>query len=164
MEQNKSDETVVQFPKEATKPVSSTERIWGKQILRHGYTGIPSILIRSQARLGLNALQMNILIQLLDYLIDPGRMPFPTKKDLAKRIGVTDKTIQLNMRKLENAKFLIRETRKTAAGDWNSNIYHLDGLIEKVRMLEPEFQQAREEKMKASKKAGAPVFKPKPLK
>lgn len=163
MVQKNADETVVKFPKEATKQVSSTERIWGKKVLRHGYTAIPSILIRSQARLGLNSLQMNILMQLLDYLIDPGRMPFPTKKELAKRIGITDKTIQLNIRKLESAGFLDRETRRTAAGDWNSNIYHLNGLIEKIQQLEPEFQQAKEDREKASK-AGSPIFKRKPLK
>ena len=46
---------------------------------------------------------MNIVIQLLDYWRDPHRRPFPTKKDIAARIKVTDKTIQNNIRQLEKA-------------------------------------------------------------
>ncbi len=48
---------VVPFPA-ATPPktASSTTRIWGKTVVHHGYAGVPSILIRSQARLGLSPL------------------------------------------------------------------------------------------------------------
>src|SRR5690606_27617787 len=86
-----------------------------------------------------NPMQMNICVQLLDYWFDPTRKPFPTKKDLAQRIGCNEKTIQINTRALEKAGLIRREYRRTSAGDWNSNIYHLDGLIAKVQALEPEF-------------------------
>jgi DNA-binding transcriptional MocR family regulator len=67
------------------------------------------------------------------------RKPFPTKRELANRMDVTEKTIQNNMRAMQKAGLIYREMRKTAAGDWNSNIYHLDGLVAKVQALEPEF-------------------------
>ncbi|NMJ40875.1 helix-turn-helix domain-containing protein [Roseomonas sp. JC162] len=140
-----------------TKPPSSTERIWGEQVLAHGYTAIPSILIRAQARLGITPLQMNILVQLLDYWRDPSRRPFPTKKEIASRIKVTDKTIQTNIRQLEIAGLIRREQRKTAAGDWGSNIYHLDGLVDRVRKLEPDFAAARERRRKAKELAETPA-------
>ena len=142
---------IISFPSPAAKKPSSTERIWGKAVYGHGYAGIPSILIQAQRRLGINAMQMNIIIQLLDYWHEPSRKPFPTKRDLAKRMDVTEKTIQNNMRALEKAGILQREMRKTAAGDWNSNIYHLDGLIAKVQALEPEF--AAEKKQRRELKA-----------
>ena len=129
----------------------STEKIWGKAVYSHGYAGIPSIFIQAQRRLGINPTQMNIIIQLLDYWHEPTRRPFPTKKDLSKRIGVTDKTIQNNIRALEQAGLIKRQQRKTAAGDWNSNIYDLSGLIDKVRALEPEF--AAEKKKRRDAKA-----------
>ena len=43
---------VVDFPNTGARKASSQERIWGKAVLRHGYTGIPSILIQAQSRLG----------------------------------------------------------------------------------------------------------------
>ena len=80
---------VAEFPGSHTKKACSHERIWGKAVIRHSYAGIPSILIRSQRRLGISPIQMNILIQLLDYWRDPTRPPFPSKKAIADRIGVT---------------------------------------------------------------------------
>lgn len=143
---------IIDFPKSGKKIASSTERIWGKKVYSHGYAGIPSILIQAQRRLGINPTQMNIIIQLLDYWHEPTRKPFPTKKDLANRIGVNPKTIQNNIRELEKAGFIQREQRKTASGDWNSNIYHLDGLVEKVQKLEPEFAEEKR-KRRAAKAA-----------
>lgn len=145
MPSQKSDAEIIEFPKPG-KQASSTERIWGKAVYKHGYAGIPSILIRGQRRLGLNPMQMNICIQLLDYWYDEARKPFPTKRELAQRIGCTEKTIQNNIRELEEAKLVQRQQRKTAAGDWNSNIYDLSGLVARVQALEPEFAQEKQQR------------------
>ena len=160
MSEPQESEKVVHLHKPEGRKPSSTERIWGKAVLAHGYTAIPSILIQAQSRLGITPLQMNILIQLLDYWRDPERRPFPTKKEIASRIKVTDKTIQNNIRQLEEAGLIRREYRKTASGDWNSNIYHLDGLVERVQKLEPDFAQVREkrhEAREARRRAETPV-------
>jgi predicted transcriptional regulator len=146
--------SVVPFPTPAAtpRPPSSTERIWGKPVMSHGFAGIPSILIQAQRRIGLSTTQMNIVVQLLDYWREPNRRPFPTKRDLAERIDVTEKTIQNNIRAMEKAGLIKRIQRKTAAGDWGSNIYNLDGLIAKVQALEPEFTEERK-KRKAAREA-----------
>ena len=114
-------------------------------------------MIQAQRRLGINPTQMNIIVQLLDYWHEPTRKPFPSKAELAKRIGVTDKTIQNNVRALEKAGLIVREMRRTAAGDWNSNIYHLDGLVEKVRALEPEFAEEKRKRKEARAALKTPV-------
>ncbi len=157
MTTSKTDAEIIDFPKETSKKASSTERIWGKAVYKHGYAGIPSILIQAQQRLGINPMQMNIIIQLLDSWFDPGRKPFPAKKALANRIGVTEKTIQINVRALEKAGLIRREMRKTAAGDWNSNVYHLDGLIAKVQALEPEFAAEKKKRKDAKAALETPV-------
>jgi predicted transcriptional regulator len=102
-------------------------------------------------------MQFNILVQLLDYYRDPHRAPFPSRAELGRRIGVKPKTIQTNMRQLEQAGLVRREMRKTAAGDWASNIYHLDGLVERVKKLEPEFTEARKEREAARARVSTPV-------
>jgi predicted transcriptional regulator len=135
----------------------SRAAIWGKAVYKHGYAGIPSILIQAQQRLGINSMQMNIIVQLLDYFFEPSRKPFPTKRELANRIGVTEKTIQINIRALEKAGLIQREMRKTAAGDWNSNIYHLDGLITKVQALEPELAEEKRKRKEAKAALETPV-------
>lgn len=150
-------EKIIRFPKGDSKKPSSTERIWGKPVLSHGYTAIPSILIQAQSRLGITPLQMNIIIQLLDYWREPERRPFPTKKDIASRIDVTPKTIQTNIRQLEQAGLIRREPRRTASGDWSSNIYHLDGLVARNAQLEPEFTKERELRREAKRRVETPV-------
>ncbi len=162
MATSKTDAEIIDFPKEASKKASSTERIWGKAVYKHGYAGIPSILIQAQQRLGINSMQMNIIVQLLDYFYEPSRKPFPTKRELATRIGVTEKTIQINIRALEKAELIQREMRKTAAGDWNSNIYHLDGLIAKVQALEPEFAEEKRKRKEAKAALETPVGRRQP--
>ncbi len=150
---------VVDFPKAAApvRKLSSTEKIWGKLVCGHGYAGIPSILLKAQRRVGITPMQMNIIIQLLDYWHEPTRRPFPTKRDLSKRIGVAEKTIQNNVRELEKAGLIEREIRKTAAGDYNSNVYHLDGLVAKIKALEPEFTEEREKRRKMKKDLETPA-------
>jgi DnaD N-terminal domain len=111
---------------------------------------------RASRRLGVTPLQMSILLQLLDYYFDPMRPPFPRKAEIADRMDVSAKTIQINMRALEKAGLIQREIRKKAAGDYDSNIYHLDGLIARVQALEPEFRQAREERQRAKRRVEMP--------
>lgn len=150
--------TVVEFPPPA-KTASSTERIWGKSVTRHGYAGIPNILIRAQSRLGLSPLQFNIVVQLLEYWRDPARPPFPSKEELALRMGVKAKTIQTNIRALEKAGLVRRQLRRALAGDWNSNVYHLDGLVERLQKLEPEFAIEREQRKAARRRVETPAGK-----
>jgi hypothetical protein len=67
--------------------------------------------------------------------------------------------IQNNIRQLEQAGLMRRQQRKTASGDWNSNIYHLDGLVERVGKMEPDFAEAKEKKRQANRHAETPVGK-----
>jgi len=148
---------IVPFPAPAKRAPSSVEKIWGRAVVSHGFAGVPSILIRAQKRIGINSTQLNIIVQLLDYWIEPSRKPFPTKREIASRIGINEKTVQTNIRALEKAGLIRREIRKTASGDFNSNIYHLDGLVARVRALEPDFAKARKERIEARAKAETPA-------
>jgi DNA-binding MarR family transcriptional regulator len=132
---------------EGAKPQkSSTERIFGPKVLSHGYTGIPNILLRGQKRLGISATQFNIIAQLLSYWIDPNRPPFPSKRELAGRIGITEQTLRINVKALEKQELVVREQRVSAFGDFSSNTYRLDGLVKKLTELEPDFEEERKER------------------
>ena len=130
-------------------PKSSTERIFGTKVISHGYTALPNILLRAQKRLGITTTQFNIIAQLLSYWIDPTRPPFPSKRDLSQRMGITPQTLRINIAALEERGLIRREQWKTAAGDYGSNRYHLDGLVKKLKQLEPDFDQERKERQEA---------------
>lgn len=138
------------------KAKSSTELIFGAKVFSHGYTAVPNILVRAQARLGITTTQFNIIVQLLSYWIDPNRPPFPTKKDLALRMSIAVKTVQTNIAALERSGLIAREQRVTAAGDYGSNIYRLDGLVQRLKELEPGFEDERTERRASLVKTETP--------
>lgn len=138
---------------------SSSDRIFGSKIMDHGFTAIPNILLRAQGRLGLTTTQFNILAQLLSYYFDPSKPPFPSKRELATRIKITPQTLRINIKALEDAGFLVREQRLTSSGDFSSNTYHLDGLVEKLKKLVPDFDKERADRRKAREAAETPNAK-----
>lgn len=136
-------------PSNPSASKSSTERIFGAKVYSHGYTGIPNVLLRGQKRLGINATQFNIIAQLLSYWINPQRPPFPSKRELAQRIGITEQTLRINIKALEERGLILREQWKTPAGDYGSNRYHLAGLVDALKKLEPDFDEERRERQEA---------------
>jgi len=135
---------------------SSTERIFGAEVISHGFTGVPNILVRAQSRLGISTTQFNIIVQLLSYWIDPTRPPFPPKRELAQRMSITQQTLRINIKALEDKGYISRIQQKTAAGDYGSNIYRLDGLVAKIKELVPDFDEEREERRKARTQTETP--------
>ena len=119
--------------------IKALEKRWGTRVWAIGFTGVPSLLIRGQRRLGLSPVQLNVLLQLLDHWQKRGNMPLPSKKTIAERMGMTPRYIQQIIKELEGAGFVARKFRKTSVGDWNTNVYDLGGLVRKLQELEPEF-------------------------
>jgi DNA-binding transcriptional MocR family regulator len=116
-------------------------------------------MVRAQHRLGVNPTQFCILIQLLEHWRTRERAPFPTKQQLADRIGVSQSTIQQNMQQLEKAGLVKRVKHKTASGDWGANTYHLDGLVARLEAIEPEFEEEKEQRKAARRRVETPKGK-----
>lgn len=152
-----AETTVIAFPaKPAEAAPTSFEKIWGKKVKSHGYAAIPTILIRSQHRLGINSTQFCLLMHLLDLFWSPDRPPFPTKQQLADRIGIKMSSIKPNMKALENAGLIKRVQNKTSVGDWGANTYHLDGLIQRIKVMEPEFAEEKNKRRAERKRVETP--------
>lgn len=146
---------IVDFPDGATKG-KKVEKIWGKAVIACGFTITPSLLIQGQRRLGLSPLQMNIVLHLLDFWWDPDRKPFPSKAEIAERIGVHPRTIQKNIAEMEGQGLIHRVQRFTPAGDPSTNIYDLTGLVKRLKKLEPEFRKVKEERKELRRTVATP--------
>jgi DNA-binding transcriptional regulator YhcF (GntR family) len=95
--------------------------------------------------LGLDPLDINILLQLADHWWERDNLPFPSKKTLADRIGVKPRTIQRHIARMESAGFVKRIVRRHRNGGNKTNRYSFDGLI---REAEPFAQEALKEREK----------------
>lgn len=129
------------------------EKRWTKAVIEPGFTFIPSVLLRAQARLHINATELAVLLHLIDHWWEDEQMPFPSKRRLAERLSVSDKTVQRAIQRLEAEGLVKRYVRRHASGGQASNIYDLSPLVEKLKPIAKDMLAARDEA--AAKKRAA---------
>ncbi len=134
--------TIIQL--NPAKAQRASERKWGKKVMDLGFCIVPSLLLRGQQRLGLNATQLAVLMHLADYWWDLERKPYPTKKTLGERLNLKPRRVQQIIAELEKAGFVRREVRSSHHRGQLSNAYDLSGLVAKLRAVEPDFRKAEE--------------------
>lgn len=79
-------------------------------------------------------------------------MPWPSKKRIAERLGVSTKTVQRAIVTLEEAQLLRRNERYHKTGGRMSNEYDLRPLVERLRPIVADMEKA-EQDAKATKRA-----------
>jgi len=81
-------------PSPATKTVrkkpklKESVKMWGKPVIEAGFTIIPSTLLLKQDKLGLDAVDINILFHLMVAWWKKEKAPYLSKKTIAARMGV----------------------------------------------------------------------------
>ena len=83
--------------------VGKLEHRWGKSLIDAGLVAFPSVFLQRQQALGLDPLDVNILLQLADHWWERDNLPFPSKKTLADRIGVKPRTIQRHIARMKQS-------------------------------------------------------------
>lgn len=150
-----------QAPEESQKILNQK---WGQETMDANYTVIPSALLRGQARLGINATELAILVHLIDHWWKPGEMPWPSKKTLAERLRVGEKSIQRAMARLEEEGLISRKPRFNKTGARTSNEYDLAPLVERLKPIAKDMVAAATEAKAIKKKAERPGLKARALK
>jgi len=110
----------------------TNEKKWTKPLMDAGWTALPSVIIENQRQLGLNPLDINIVVYLASKWWTAEGKPYPSKSTMAKAMDVHPRTIQKHIAALEGAGYIRREERRTETGS-RTNIYHLDGLIKAAK-------------------------------
>jgi predicted transcriptional regulator len=150
--QTKIEKNVVSlFPE---KDKRESEKKWGKAVMSHGYCLFPAILLQAQGRLGVNAQEMVVLLQLAEHWWKASSKVFPSKDTIAQRVGLSTKQVQRHIRRLEELKLVERKERYSSAGSRSTNEYDLSGLVERLKKIEPDFAQAKKLKAAATKAGG----------
>lgn len=107
----------------------TNEKKWSKPLMAAGWNVIPNIIIEKQEALGLDALDMNIILHLSHYWWQPDNVPHPSVATIAKAIGVVPRTVQKRIKALEDLGMIRREERRFTQNGSVTNRYHFDGLI-----------------------------------
>lgn len=131
-----------------------SEKKWGKAVMSHGYCIFPSILLQAQARLGVSAQEMVVLLQLAEHWWKASSKVFPSKDLIAQRVGLSTKQVQRHIRRLEELKLVQRIERFSAKGSRTTNEYDLSGLVAKLKAIEPDIAKAKKLRNAATKAGG----------
>jgi len=144
------------------------ERKWSKALMAAGYTVVPYVLLDRQDELKLSPVELNVLMQLANYWWQADNLPHPSKASLAKRMGVSPKTVQRAIRRLQAAGFINRKYRyhSTTRGQLTT-IYEFEGLIAALKPLgkqelDRREQRRKEEATRGDRKKGKLRLVPKP--
>ncbi len=137
-----------------TSPVTKlkvNEEKWTKPLMDAGWTVIPSTFIERQRALGLDAVDMNILLHLAVHWWTADNKPWPSKQTIADAMQMDPRTIQRRIASLEALGFIRREERRVAGVGSKTNRYHLDGLITAAQPFAAE--KVQEAEARAAEKA-----------
>lgn len=145
---------VVQMPVKTAHEQLQSEKKWGAAVMRHGTLIVPSILLRAQARLLVNSTQMIVLLQLVEHWWTVESKVFPSMKTIATRIDLTPKQVQRTIDALVKKGLITKTSRRLPHGGKASNEYKFDGLVAKLKAIEPDFEKARKAKIAAGKPGG----------
>ncbi len=86
-----------------------------KDALKAGHQVIPNILIHEHARLNLDPLDVLIILNLNMRSWKAEELPYPKPASIAKRISVTQRTIERRLQKLQGAKLVKRLSSEPGA-------------------------------------------------
>ena len=97
-----------------------------------GWTAFPSVILERQDGLGLDPVDVNIILHLAMYWWWADNPPHPSKRRIARCIGRDASTVRKRIQRLEELGFLTRVPRYGKDGQQLSNIYRFDGLIKEA--------------------------------
>ena len=127
-----------------TERLRRNEEKWSSTLMDAGWTVLPSIILEKQDALGLDPIDVNILLQLAQYWWYSDNPPHPSKAAIAKRIDVDPSTVRRHIARMEGLGFLTRKARYDKKGGQKTNTYHFDGLIKEATPYAKEFISMRE--------------------
>lgn len=141
----------------------ANEAKWGEKLVAAGWTMIPSTILERQEALGLDPVDMNILLQLARYWWRADNPPHPAIRSIAQCIKKSVSTVQRRIKSMERKGLIQIEHRHDPkhGGQMSSN-YRFTGLIEAATQYATEAieeKEANKERKSARLKRKVPLPK-----
>ncbi len=96
-----------QIDEQSFLPVETVAGRWG-DAAKAGFMAVPNALMRAQAKLGLSPTDMVVLLNILLHWWESERLPFPSTGAIAKRAGLSARTVQRSLQELESKGLISR--------------------------------------------------------
>ena len=146
---------MVSIPKnEKDKGFNHNEKKWSKALMDAGWTVIPSVILERQQALGLDATDINIILQLARHWWHSDNPPHPSKRTIAQCMGIDESTVRRRIAAMEREGLIERRQRRGINHGQLSNEYHFDGLIKSATPFAEEIIAQRARTAKETEKEG----------
>ena len=76
------------------------------QLADAGFQPLPDVLLFHQSEVGLSSEELNVLLNVMAHWYEPERLPFLRSTTIAKRMGVSERTVQRLLAALSHKGFL----------------------------------------------------------
>lgn len=124
-----------------------------------GWTAIPNFLLERQQALGLDPVQLNILLVMLKHWWEKDNKPYPSKKRMAETVNRSPDTVRKHIKEMELRGLVKRNKRfkdSDDGGGQTTNEYDLSGLVNKLEVfaLEEIKEKKKGEARRAKKRRG----------
>jgi hypothetical protein len=110
----------------------AVETKWGGAISGglHGYQLVPDVLLRKQVELKLDPTDVVILLNICMHWweSDPGRLPHPRPVTIARRMGVSTRTVERHIARLVNLGLIEWKPPEARADSPSVRRFDLEGL------------------------------------
>jgi predicted transcriptional regulator len=117
---------------DTSKTLRESEKKWGKPAIAAGFLLFPNMLLLKQHALGLDCIDVVIILQILKHWWHADNAPYPSQVQLAKTMNVDLSTIKRHLARLKRDGLLKWSTRTGKHGGQIANVYDLSGLIAQV--------------------------------
>jgi predicted transcriptional regulator len=134
---------------EQKQRLSRNEEKWTRTLMAAGWSAWPTVIMEFQDTLGLEPIDVNILLQLSGYWWFRENPARPSKRRIAKAMGINVSTLRKHIARMERDGLIRREKRNDPhTGGQGPNFYHFDGLIEICTPLAEQMIAARKQRQK----------------
>lgn len=113
-------------------PEANARRKWGDDVFESGYQLVPDVLLRCQKFLGLEAIDVVILMNITLHWWNHNDLPYPRPSAIANRLGVSTRTVERRIAKMQRLELLVRLPPEDKNGKMVRR-YDLSGLVRKLR-------------------------------
>lgn len=117
-------------PKEGSTSTLASAK-W-RSALSAGFQLVPNVLVRAQSKLGLDPLDVVIILNITMHWWRPGELPYPQPKVIANRVGVSTRTVERRLEHLEQRGLIARLAAEKSPDKLVRRRIDLSGLVSKL--------------------------------
>jgi hypothetical protein len=126
---------------------------YGKPVMSHGFTVVPNLLFKAQAKLEISPTAFNVLLHLIMDWWEVDEAPHPFIGKIARRMRRSPRSLFRYFDELEAKGIIQRIARYRGQKAQTASEYVLTGLVAKLKSFEPEFRKAEKFKGKRLEQA-----------